>query len=154
MKKSGVCRRPRACPAVLFAVVLLISPVMITADAASDSAIPENLAVAITIDSEHLIELYQSVPGLIIVDSRFHEDFVLGYIETSVNLPLAGTSCKSLSKLAKSTEQAIVFYSNDNTGGKSIEAIKIASGCGYKRLFWFRGGFVEWKDKDYPYMIE
>ena len=37
--------------------------------------------VAITIDSEHLIELYQSVPGLRIIDSRLREDHALGYIE-------------------------------------------------------------------------
>ena len=79
---------------------------------------------------------------------------MLGHIETSVNLPLSETNCNTLRKLAKSSEQAIVFYSNTNVGDTSIEAIRIASDCGYRRLFWLRGGFVEWKDKDYPYVIE
>ena len=114
----------------------------------------EGSAVAITIDAEHLIELYQYVTDLMIIDSRHAEDYVLGHIETSINLPLAKTSCKTLKKLAKSTERAIVFYSNNNAGDASIEAIRIASGCGYRRLFWLRGGFIEWKDKDYPYVIE
>ena len=154
MKRIGVCRCSRACPAVLFAVALLFPSLNYAADSTSAEALPQNLAVAITIDAENLIELYQSVPGIKIIDSRFQEDYVLGHIETSQNLPLAVTDCKSLSKLAKSTEQAMVFYCNGNAGDTSIEAIQIASGCGYKRLFWFRGGFVEWKDKDYPYVIE
>ncbi len=154
MKRTGVCRSSPTSSAVLFAVAILFPLTVIAADEASQSAFPENLAVAITIDSEHLIELYQSVPDLTIIDSRFAEDYALGHIEKSHNLPLARTDCKSLSKLANSMEQAMVFYCNGNVGDASIEAIQIASGCGYKRLFWFRGGFVEWKDKDYPYVIE
>ena len=154
MKTTGVCRSSPKSSAVLFAVAILFPLAVIAADEASQSAFPQNLAVAITIDSEHLIELYQSVPGLTIIDSRFAEDYALGHIEKSHNLPLARTDCKSLSKLANSMEQAMVFYCNGNAGDASIEAIQIASSCGYKRLFWFRGGFVEWKDKDYPYVIE
>ena len=154
MKRIGVCRCSRACPAVLFAMALLFPALAAAADTASNEDSPDNLAFAITIDAENLIELYQSVPGIKIIDTRLPQDYVLGYIETAHNLALAGINCKSLSKLAKSAEQAMVFYSNGKAGDPSIEAIKIASGCGYKRLFWFRGGFVEWKDKDYPYVIE
>lgn len=122
---------------------------------AAQSSVPADTAtLAITIDSEHLIELYQSFPGLLIIDSRLANDYTLGHIETSINLPLARTNCNTLKELAKSPEQAMVFYSNNKAGTASIEAIRIAFGCGYKRLFWLRGGFVEWKDKDYPYVIE
>ena len=154
MKRIGVCRRPRVCPAVLFTLALLFSPLLLAADAVSEDPLADNSAVAITIDAENLIELYQSVAGIKIIDTRFAEDYALGHIETSQNIPLAAINCKTLSKLAKSREQAMVFYCNGNAGDTSIEAIQIASGCGYKRLFWFRGGFVEWKDKDYPYVIE
>lgn len=144
-------------PAVLFSAALIYCAGLLAAHDAevheqSDSA--RDSTVAITIDAEHLIELYQYGSDLIIIDSRNVEDYELGHIETSINMPLAETNCKALRKLAKSSEQAMVFYSNNNVGDASIEAIKIASGCGYKRLFWLRGGFVEWKDKDYPYVIE
>ncbi len=154
MKKIGVCRRSLASSAVLFAVAILISPLPFAADNTVLPTTGDAAAVAITIDAENLIELYQSVPGLQIIDSRHFEDHIQGYIESSHNLPLRQTDCKALSKLAKSPEQAMVFYCNGNVGDASIEAIQIASDCGYKRLFWLRGGFVEWKDKDYPYMIE
>jgi len=135
-------------------VAILFPPGLFATDDLLPSELQETLAAPITIDAENLIELYQSVPGLTIIDSRLHEDHIQGYIETSLNLPLPETDCASLSKLAKSTEQAMVFYGNNNSGDVSIEAIQIASSCGYTRLFWFRGGFVEWKDKDYPYLIE
>lgn len=115
---------------------------------------PGSLAVAITIDSEHLIELYQSLPELKIIDSRHREDHIQGYIETSHNLPLVETDCAALSKLVGGKDQAMVFYCNGNSADASIDAIQIASACGYRRLFWFRGGFIEWQDKDYPYLIE
>ena len=151
MTTTSICRSLRAGLVLFCGAALGPAP---AADGTLRPAADDVLAVAISIDSENLIELYQSVPGIEIIDTRFREDFVLGHIEKSRNLPLAGIDCKSLSKLAKSPEQAMVFYCNGNAGGSSIEAIKIASSCGYKRLFWFRGGFVEWKDKDYPYVIE
>lgn len=144
-------------PAVLFSLAFIYCGGLV---ASHDADVPErpdpapDSTLAITIDAEHLIELYQHITDLLIIDSRHAEDYVLGHIETSINLPLAETNCKALRKLAKSTERAIVFYINNNVGDASIEAIRIASGCGYERLFWLRGGFVEWKNKDYPYVIE
>ena len=138
----------------MFAWAIVFSSAVAASDNATPSENPASPALAITIDAEQLIELYQTVPNLKVIDSRHPEDYILGHIETADNLPRSKTSCTSLATLAKSLEQAIVFYCNSNAGEASIEAIRIASGCGYKRLFWFRGGFVEWKDKDYPYVIE
>ena len=111
-------------------------------------------ASAVTIDAENLIELYQSVPGLQIVDTRLLEDHRLGHIELSRNLPLDETSCKSLSRIAENRETAMVFYCNGNLGDFSAEALNIAASCGYKRLFWLRGGFIEWQEKDYAFEFE
>ncbi len=141
-------------PAALYGAALIICAEAIAANPPGQSELEGHSAVAVTIDAEHLIELYQYVSSLLIIDSRHAEDYALGHIETSVNLPLARTNCKALDKLANSPERAIVFYSNNNVGESSIEAIRIASDCGYRRLFWLRDGFVEWKGKDYPYVIE
>ena len=156
MNGTGAGRVSLARLAVLFIAALFnFTPLLAAHDDPPPGNGPaEDSTVAITIDAEHLIELYQYVSDLLIIDSRHAEDYALGHIETSINLPLAETNCKTLTKLAKSAERAMVFYSNTNQGDASIEAIQIASGCGYQRLFWLRGGFVEWKDKDYPYVIE
>lgn len=122
--------------------------------AAVEAARDHPQAMAVTIDAENLIELYQSVPGLRIVDARLREDYLLGHIELARNLPLTDTSCKSLSRVAKNKDTAMVFYCNGNLGDFSAEALNIAAACGYKRLFWLRGGFIEWRDKDYPFEFE
>ncbi|MEM7564304.1 MAG: rhodanese-like domain-containing protein [Pseudomonadota bacterium] len=139
---------------VLFLSLTTFSAAVSAAEGSVRPEIPESLAVAITIDSEHLIELYHSVPGLKLIDSRQKGDFSQGHIETSASLPLQNTSCNSLKKVARDKDQALVFYCNGNVADASIGAIQVASSCGYKRLFWFRGGFVEWTDKDYPYLTE
>lgn len=141
-------------PAVLFAATVFAVFGVNAAEPASHPNMRNSQPLAVTIDAENLIELYQSVPGLKIIDARHREDYGQGYIETSSNLPLAETSCAAIAKLASGKDQALVFYCNGNGDHASIDAIKIASTCGYKRLFWLRGGFVEWEDKDYPYVIE
>ncbi len=139
---------------MLCLILVTVAPRASAAESPLPAQAPQSLAVAITIDAENLVELYQSVPQLRIVDSRHPEDHSQGYIETSYNLPLENTDCATLAKLAENKDQAFVFYCNGNAADASIAAIQIASDCGYRRLFWFRGGFVEWEDKDYPYLIE
>ena len=152
---SSVVRR-LLCGELAFLCVILISaaPRALAADSPLPTPATQTLAVAITIDAENLVELYQSVPQLRIIDSRHPQDHRQGYIETSVNLPLESTDCDALSRLSQGRDQAFVFYCNGNAADTSMAAIQIASDCGYRRLFWFRGGFVEWEDKDYPYLIE
>ncbi len=152
---SSVVRRLRCKElALLYVILIVTTSSAFAAESPLSTQAPRTLAVAITIDAENLIELYQSVPQLRIVDSRHPQDHSQGYIETSLNLPLEDTNCASLGRLAESKDQAFVFYCNGNAADASMAAIEIASDCGYRRLFWFRGGFVEWEDKDYPYLIE
>lgn len=99
-----------------------------------------------------MIELANEFSDLIIVDSRIAGDRQKGYIESSISLPDVKTNCKSLSKvLLKKTTNA-VFYCNGIKCGRSAKAIKIALKCGYKNLYWFRGGFEVWLEKGLPYM--
>jgi len=137
----------------VFATLAMLQFSLLAAERSPPEQLDGAAAVAISIDSEHLIELYQSVPGLRIVDSRLRQDHALGHIEKSHSLPVSETNCKSLSGLASDNDQALVFYCNGNDIVASTEAVQIASDCGYKRLFWLSGGFIEWQDKDYPFVI-
>ena len=147
-------RAPWAMVLAMSAIFAMLQPSLFAAETSPGKIFSPSAPTAITIDSEHLIELYQSVPGLRIIDSRLREDHVLGYIEKSRSLPLSETSCESLAELTEDSEQALVFYCNGNGIDASTEAIHIASNCGYKRLFWLSGGFIEWQDRDYPYVID
>ena len=154
MRKSGVCQSPCAGLVAFFALAIFVVSGVYAADRPLPVQAPESIPLAVTIDAENLVELYQSVPELKIIDSRHREDHVQGHIETSRSLPLVDTDCNTLGKMVRDKDQALVFYCNGHAADASIAAIQIASSCGYKRLFWLRGGFVEWEDKDYPYVIE
>lgn len=117
-------------------------------------AIVKQVTGAVTIDAEGLIELYQSVKNLIIIDSRITEDRAMGYIEHSLSLADIDTNCKTLKALIPTLESTAAFYCNGPKCGRSMMATKMAVQCGYKNLYWFRGGFEEWKQKDFPYVIK
>lgn len=115
-------------------------------------AVPEAIAGVATLDAEGLIELAERQPDLVIIDSRMHMDRRQGYIQGSVSLPDVDTSCDTLEVLVANLATPIVFYCNGVKCGRSVIAVETAKGCGYTRLYWFRGGFEEWKQKSYPFL--
>lgn len=106
------------------------------------------------LDAEALIELAQSRPELIVIDSRVSDDRRLGYIEDSISLPDEQTSCKTLNKITRDKSRLLAFYCNGINCGRSMKALEVAKSCQYKNLYWLRGGFQEWRLKDYPYLME
>lgn len=116
--------------------------------------VPDDIDGATTINAEGLIDLVQNVPGLVILDSRITDDRTVGYIEGSISLPDIKTDCKSLKKKVSGKTAPVLFYCNGTKCGRSVNATRKALECGYSNLYWFRGGFEEWKAKDYPYLVE
>lgn len=115
-------------------------------------AVPEAIAGVTSVDAEGLIELAERQPDLVIVDSRIHMDRRQGYIQGSISLPDVDTSCDTLDVLLADRGTPVVFYCNGVKCGRSVIAVEIAKGCGYTQLYWFRGGFEEWKQKSYPFL--
>ena len=132
----------------LFFVSLLVQADNINFDA--DGSIPG----VRTLSAETLIELAQVLDDLIIIDSRITEDRSIGFIEDSISLSDTNTSCSSLKKVGANKRKPVVFYCNGTMCGQSVAAVNTARDCGYKNLFWFRGGFEEWRMKDYPYLLD
>ncbi len=133
----------------LCSIVIALFPPLL----AADSQVSEISSVQ-NLDAESLIQLAHASPELIVIDSRVSDDRKLGYIEDSISLPDEQTSCKSLNEVTSDKTQLLVFYCNGIKCGRSMEAIKIAQKCQYQNLYWFRGGFQEWRLKDYPYLME
>lgn len=111
---------------------------------------PDEIPGTTKVDAERVLQLVQQLPQLVIIDSRIVSDRLQGYIEDSVSLPDIKTDCKSLKKIVADRSVPLLFYCNGPKCGRSAKAAQKAVGCGYTRLYWFRGGFEEWRAKDYP----
>jgi rhodanese-related sulfurtransferase len=104
------------------------------------------------VDAEGVLELAEKNPELVIVDARIRQDRLQGYIEGSISLPDVDTSCESLAKVIPRKSTPVLFYCNGPKCGRSVNSSRKAVGCGYASVYWYRGGFEEWKNKNYPYL--
>lgn len=132
----------RACTSLL---CLLLSQTVFSEEYKS----PETIQGTTKIDAEELIELARENENLIIIDSRIHSDRNQGYIADSISLPDTETDCPSLLTIIENKDSPAVFYCNGPKCRRSDNAVAIALECGYSNIYWFRGGFEEWKNKKY-----
>lgn len=116
--------------------------------------VPESIPGVQRLDAEGVIELANRIPDLVVIDARIATDRQQGYIEGSVSLPDVATTCDSLGALVTDHERPVLFYCNGVECGRSVVSVRIAQRCGYRNLYWFRGGFEEWLEKGYPYLTD
>lgn len=115
---------------------------------------PESIPGTVLVNAESVLDLVESLPALKIIDARMRQDRIHGFLEGSVSLPDIETDCKSLAKHIPKKSQAVLFYCNGPKCGRSAKSSVKALGCGYTQVYWFRGGFEEWKQKDYPFVVK
>lgn len=118
--------------------------------AGDDYTSPESIEGTIRIDAEELITLVREKEHLIIIDSRIRSDRRQGYIPGSVSLPDTITNCGSLASIIPDKSSETVFYCNGPKCRRSDNAVMIAVDCGYKKVYWFRGGIEAWGNGKYP----
>ena len=121
---------------------------------ANEVETPEYIDGVTLIGAEGLIELVERINNIVIVDSRIPGDRQKGYIESSISLPDIETNCKTLSAILPKKTTPALFYCNGVKCGSSAVAINIAKTCGYKELYWFRGGYEVWLEKGFPYVLD
>ncbi len=119
---------------------------------AEEKIAPESIPGVTRVDAEGVLALVEKAPRLVIIDSRIAMDRKQGYLEGSLSLPDAKTNCAALARILSEKDRPALFYCNGVKCGRSVVAVKIARQCGYTRLYWYRGGFEDWKQKNYPYL--
>jgi rhodanese-related sulfurtransferase len=135
-------------------VFCLLWAVSAGSSVAAEKKSPDNIPGSTKVDAEGLIELVEDKPDLIMIDSRISSDRIQGHIEGSVSLPDERTNCETLAEVLPSREVPVLFYCNGPKCGRSAVAVNVALSCQYNNIYWFRGGFEEWKHKKYPYIKE
>ena len=121
---------------------------------AAEIITPETVPGSTRVNAEEVIDLVEKVTDLVIIDARIALDRKQGFIEGSHSLPDVETTCITLAKLAPGKKRPVLFYCNGVKCGRSAKAIATAQSCGYATIYWFRGGFEEWKAKAYPFVTE
>jgi rhodanese-related sulfurtransferase len=116
---------------------------------ADDYVSPDTIDGSTTINAESLIQLAHDDEDLVIIDSRISSDRLQGFIDGSISLPDTETDCVSLLPIISRKNTATVFYCNGPKCRRSDRAVDIARECGYHNIYWFRGGFEEWQNKNY-----
>ena len=111
---------------------------------------PDTIEGATTIDAEQLIALVVDHKDTVLIDSRVGTDRTDGYIEGSVHLVDTKTDCDSLARLIGTHTTPVIFYCNGVRCDRSGRAVGIAVACGYRDVYWFRGGIEEWRAKKFP----
>lgn len=137
---------------LLIYFLLLITCKAIIAEESSEKQLPESTPGVITINVEQLLELINTTPDLSIIDARIESSREKGYIESSVSLLDIETNCASLAKIIPNLSSITIFYCGSSSCGRSLNSVRIAQQCGYKNLYWFRGGFKAWKQHGLPYI--
>lgn len=133
-------------PIVLFAGLLLCAA---TAWAEKPFA-PDSVTGTTRVTAETVVDLANSLPDLVIIDTRYAGEFEKGHIEGAINLLDTHMQRTDVAHLAARPDTPLLFYCNGERCLRSSHAAQMAVKWGYTRIYWFRGGWQEWLDKQLP----
>ena len=95
--------------------------------------------------------------GVAIYDVRDNETHKMGYIPGSILVPYDEASAKevdfdhvddkfALDRLPKDKNTPLIMFCDGTVCWKSYKSTVMAIRAGWKNIYWFRGGFPEWKE--------
>jgi len=120
---------------------------------------PRTLPGATIITAEEATELMEK--GVPIFDTRVKEEYVDGHIKGALSLPYGEKSAKevdfdssndhfNVAGLTADKDAPIILSCNGPECWKSYKSSVVAIKAGYRKIYWFRGGFPEWRLRGYP----
>lgn len=115
---------------------------------------PRDLPGATVVEPAMVAQLMQD--GALYIDTRTEPEFKAGRVPGARLVPYVEKSPKDadfdsaldqfdLSKLPQERDAALIFACNGAECWKSFKASHVALKAGYKRVYWFRGGFPAWR---------
>lgn len=99
--------------------------------------------------------------GVPVYDVRDEEEYEKAHVPGAISLPYKEASAKevgfdpaddqfALNKLPKDKNAPLVMYCDGTICWKSYKSSVMAIQAGWKNVYWFRGGFPEWKEASKP----
>ena len=115
---------------------------------------PRSLPGATVVDAKAVADLLQA--GATYVDTRTESEFKAGHVPGAILVPYQEKSAKDADfdaaldqfdtgRLGASKDAPLIFACNGAECWKSFKASTAAIKAGYRKVYWFRGGFPEWR---------
>lgn len=142
----------KAIKSVKSAFATICALLMAGAVMAGEAPPPEAIAGTTKVSAGDVVALSEKLGDkLVIIDSRKKEDRqAAGWIPGSLGLPDYETTPEALAKALPSKDTDVVFYCNGVKCGRSVKTATMAVEQGYKKVYWFRGGWEEWAKEGLP----
>ncbi len=121
-------------------------------------ATPDALKGVTRVSAEEVAELVKQ--GVTLVDTRTQKEYdnehvrgaiLASYVEKSLkeaDFDASKDDFSALKTVAK--EKPVIFMCNGSECWKSYKASKTAAASGFTKIYWFRGGMPEWREKHLP----
>jgi rhodanese-related sulfurtransferase len=124
---------------------------------------PRSLPGATVVDAATVAQLQKA--GALLFDTRNDVEFKAGHIAGASLLPYGEKSAKDAdfkasddsfdtTKLPANKATPLVFACNGAECWKSFKASHAALKAGYSKVYWFRGGFPEWRSANLPVVTQ
>lgn len=121
---------------------------------------PTTLPGAKIISANEAKELIEK-KGVPVYDVRVKDEYHIGRVPGAISVPYQESSAKEvdfdpvddkfdLNKLPKDKNAALMMYCDGTICWKSYKSAVMAVKAGWKNVYWFRGGFPEWKESKLP----
>lgn len=99
--------------------------------------------------------------GMPVYDVRVPEEYQTAHVPGAISVPYNESSAKevgfdptddqfALNKLPKDKNTPFMMYCDGTICWKSYKSATMAIQAGWKNVYWFRGGFPEWKEAGLP----
>lgn len=123
---------------------------------------PRALPGATVVDAKTVAQLLNQ--GATYVDTRTDAEFKAGHVPGAILVPYHEKSAKDAdfdaaldkfetAKLGADRNAPLVFACNGAECWKSFKATQAAMKAGYRKVYWFRGGFPEWRSSGMKYDV-
>lgn len=134
----------------IFSIFLFLSLIGMQQALAKEDT-PESIPGTQKVSAMEVIDLVDTEPDLVIIDSRKPADReAAGWIPGAVALPNFETTPETLAKILASKDSPVLFYCNGPKCGRSGDAAQKAIDAGYTNIYWFRGGWEDWSNAGLP----
>lgn len=116
---------------------------------------PKLLPGATVVNAAQVRKLIEQ--GVPLYDTRVAHEYQEGHIKGAISLPYKENSSKTvnfdstldswdIAQLPKDKNAPVIFACNGPECWKSYKSAKVALDAKYTKVYWFRGGFPEWKE--------